>query len=83
MQSKGIIGTNYVNGFNIGQDNVETLKNLQEMNNAEGIIANHTHDHEILPELNDQEIINELSEQTKFLINNGMPKGAYDLAYPG
>jgi hypothetical protein len=35
MQSKGIIGTNYVNGFNIGQDNLETLKNLQEMNNAE------------------------------------------------
>jgi hypothetical protein len=38
--------------------------------------ANHTYDHKILPELTDQEIINELSEQTKFLINNGMPKVA-------
>ncbi len=83
MQSKGIIGTDYVNGYNIGQDNVETLKNLQEMNNAGWIIANHTYDHDILPELTDQEIINELSEQINFLINNGMPKGAYDLAYPG
>jgi hypothetical protein len=34
MQSKGIIGTDYVNGFNNGQDNVEILKNLQERDNA-------------------------------------------------
>ncbi len=83
MQTKGILGTNYINGYDIGQIGVETLADLQEMNAAGWIIANHTYDHLVLTKLTDQEISNEILEDTNYLIDNGMPNGAYDLAYPG
>lgn len=83
MQTKGILGTDYVIGYNLGQSGVETLADIQEMNAAGWIIGNHTYDHLILPELTDQEINSEISEEIDFLIDNGLPNGAHDLAYPG
>ena len=83
MQSKGIVGTTYVNGYNIGQNGVLTISNLIEMDAAGWIIANHTYDHATLTQVSEQEIYNEISEQINFLIRNGLNKGAYDLAYPG
>ena len=83
MQSKGIVGTDYVNGYNIGQSGIETIADLQEMNLTGWIIANHSFDHVILSNLTDEDIYNEIAEQTNFLISNGLSNGAYDLAYPG
>ncbi|WP_048190948.1 chitobiase/beta-hexosaminidase C-terminal domain-containing protein [Methanobacterium sp. SMA-27] len=83
MQSKGIVGTAYINGYNSGQDDVLTISNLLEMDAAGWIIANHAYDHVKLTDVSDQEIYNEISEQINFLIRNGLSRGAYDLAYPG
>ena len=83
MQSKGIVGTVYINGYNSGKYDVLTISNLLEMDAAGWIIANHTYDHVMLTDVSDQEIYNEISEQINFLISNGLTRGAYDLAYPG
>ena len=83
MQSKGIVGTVYVNGYNIGQYGVLTLSDLHEMAEAGWIIGNHAYDHVDLTHLTDQQILNELSQQINFLLNNGFNTSAYHLAYPG
>ncbi len=83
MQSLGLLGTAYVNGYNIGNDGVLTVPELQTMNAAGWVIANHTYDHIDLVTVTDQEIYNEILNETNFLISNGLPNGAYDLAYPG
>ena len=83
MQSKGIVGTAYINGYNIGQSGVLTLSNILEMNAAGWIIANHAYDHQNFYLLTDQEILNEISEQINFLVSNGLTNGAYHLSYPG
>ena len=83
MQTKGIIGTVYVNGYNIGQYSVLTLAELHEMAEAGWIIGNHGYNHADLTQLTDQQILNELDQQINFLLNNGLMNGAYHLSYPG
>ena len=83
MSSKGIVGTAYVNGYNIGQKGVLTLSQLVAMNLAGWLIANHTFDHLILTNLTDDQIKSEVTNQINFLISNGFDTGAYHLAYPG
>jgi uncharacterized repeat protein (TIGR01451 family) len=82
MQSKGIVGTAYDGGFNIGIPQVMTLDEMHEMEAAGWIIGSHSYDHVDLTQLTDDQILSELSLQINFLINNGF-SGAYDLAYPG
>ena len=53
------------------------------MAEAGWIIGNHVYDHVDLTHLTDQQILNELSQQINFLLNNGFNTGAYHLAYPG
>ena len=83
MQSKGIVGTAYINGYNIGQSGVVTLANLLEMYTAGWIIANHAYVHQNFLPLTDDEIRYQISQQINFLVSNGFTNGAYHLAYPG
>ena len=83
MQTKGIVGTAYVNGYNIGTDGVLTLADLKSMNAAGWIIGNHCYVHQNLLTLTNNQIIGNITENIQFLTNNGLPNGAYDLAYPG
>ena len=83
MQSKGIIGTAYINGYNIGQSGVVSLANLLEMHTAGWVIANHAYVHQNFLPLTNDEIRYQISEQINFLISNGFTSGAYHLAYPG
>ena len=83
MQTKGIVGTAYVNGYNIGTDGVLTLADLKSMNAAGWIIGNHAYVHQNFQSLTNNQIIGNITENIQFLTNNGLPNGAYDLAYPG
>ena len=83
MQTKGIPGTIYVNGNNIGQSGILSLSNLLDMNEAGWILANHAYIHQNFQSLTDEEISNLISDQINFLVSNGLTNGAYHLAYPG
>ena len=83
MQTKGMTGTAYVNGYLNGQPQVLTIAEMQEMEAAGWIIGNHVYDHVPLTALTVDQINTELTEQINFLTNNGLALGAYYLAYPG
>ncbi len=83
MQSKGIIGTLYINGYNIGTDGVLSVKELQEMSDAGWIIGNHAYEHVDLSSLTKEEVSKVISEGINYLKSIGLSDGAYNLAYPG
>jgi len=83
MQSLGITGTDYVNGFNIGTVGVLTVDELKEMVEAGWVIGNHGYHHKDLIQLSDDEIRSEISNGINFLTSMGLPEGALNLAYPG
>ena len=83
MISKGILGTAYINGYNIGNDGVLTTAELQEMNNAGWIIGNHAYEHVALDNLTSEQIKQVLLDNINFLTSIGLSEGAYQVAYPG
>ncbi|WP_048186356.1 polysaccharide deacetylase family protein [Methanobacterium lacus] len=83
MQSLGIIGTAYVNGYNIGTEGVLTVDELKEMAAAGWIIGNHGYNHKDLIQLSDDDIQSEISNGINFLTSIGLPEGALNLAFPG
>ncbi|UTB33072.1 MAG: polysaccharide deacetylase family protein [Methanobacterium sp. ERen5] len=83
MQSLGITGTVYVNGYNIGTDGVLTIDDLKEMAAAGWIIGNHGYSHKILIQISDDDIKSEISNGINFLTSIGLPEGALNLAFPG
>lgn len=83
MQSLGISGTSYVNGFNIATDGVMTLDELKNMASAGWIIGNHGYNHKDLIYLSDDEIKSEISNGINFLTGIGLAEGSLNLAYPG
>ncbi len=84
MQTKGILGTAYVNGATIGQSDTMTLANLQAMDTAGWCIANHGYIHQSFFGITDADITSEIQDNIQFLTNNGLSgRGAYHLAYPG
>jgi len=80
MQAHGVLGTWYVlpAALNI------SLANLQAMYANGHAIANHTLNHKNLPLLADQTAMEaEIQGGIDYLVENGMPRAAYHLAYPG
>jgi peptidoglycan/xylan/chitin deacetylase (PgdA/CDA1 family)/methionine-rich copper-binding protein CopC len=82
MQSKGIVGTVYINGDSIDNPGSLSLSNILEMNLAGWCIGSHTYGHVDLSKLTNQELYNELIANINFLNSIGIPNGAYHLAYP-
>ena len=86
MQTKGILGTAYVNGATIGESGAGTmtLSELQQMDAAGWAIANHGFNHQSFSGLSDSDIISEIQNNINFLTSNGLSgRGAYDLSFPG
>lgn len=83
MQSLGIVGTAYVNGYNIGNDGVLTIEELKKMAEAGWVIGNHGYYHKDLSKLSKDEVRSIISDGIKFLNSIGLPEGALNLAYPG
>lgn len=86
MQTKGILGTAYVNGATIGQSGASTmtLAELQQMDAAGWAIANHGYQHQSFNGLSDSDIASQIQQNINFLTSNGLSgRGAYDLSYPG
>jgi uncharacterized repeat protein (TIGR01451 family) len=83
MKSQGILGTAYVNGYNIGNDGVLTISQMQEMNDAGWIIGNHGYQHLKLDELTIEQIKQVLLANINYLNSIGLSDGAYHVAYPG
>ncbi|MDD1774906.1 MAG: Ig-like domain-containing protein [Methanobacterium sp.] len=83
MQSKGIVGTVYINGdYSIGNPGTLSQSNLFEMNLAGWCIANHSYEHVDLSSLTDQQIYNVLLANINFLNSLGL-NGGYHVAFPG
>ncbi|GEM_PF-4738926 len=82
MQQHGIKGTVYIVPAWIGSPGHLTVEQLTELHNAGWIIANHSWDHPLLPELTKEQITNELQTAITWLKNNGFEDGAYHVAYP-
>jgi uncharacterized repeat protein (TIGR01451 family) len=83
MQSLGMTGTVYVNGYNIGTEGVLTIDELKEMAAAGWIIGNHGYSHQNLIQISDDDIKSEISNGINYLTSIGLPDGALNLAFPG
>ena len=82
MEQYGIKGTVYVVPTWVGSPGYLTLEELTILHNAGWIIASHTWDHPVLPDLTSAEVITELQLTINWLNQNGFADGAYHLAYP-
>jgi peptidoglycan/xylan/chitin deacetylase (PgdA/CDA1 family) len=88
MQAHGLVGTAYVVSSWVGNPNESsmTLADLKTLYAAGWDIGNHTVDHPSgtgLDTLDLASVEAELTGCRDFLVNNGMPRAALDVAYPG
>jgi len=85
MKQYDMNATAYVNGATIGQadGSTMTLAELKAMDSAGWTIANHGYVHQDLTTIPIDQAQSEISDGINYLLNNGLTKGAYDLAYPG
>ena len=83
MQAYDMNATAYVNGQTIGTSGVLTLQQLKTMDAAGWTIGNHGYVHQDLTTIPIDQAQSEISDGINYLLNNGLTKGAYDLAYPG
>jgi hypothetical protein len=83
MADKGIVGTMYALPKPIGQDPAYmTVPELQTMQAGGWDIANHTWDHTRLTTLTQPQVQAELTDARDWLVSNGLPRAAADVAYP-
>lgn len=82
MQPLGLKGVCYVPGENVGATNQITLSQMQEMYSAGWDMGNHSYTHVDLTTLTEEEVKEEIRLDAEYLINNGMPRAAYMLAWP-
>jgi peptidoglycan/xylan/chitin deacetylase (PgdA/CDA1 family) len=89
MQAHGLVGTAYVVSSWVGNPDLATsmtLSDLKTLYAAGWDIGNHTVDHPSgtgLDTLDLASVEAELAGCRDFLVNNGMPRAALDVAYPG
>lgn len=82
MSAKGLVGAVAVVPDLVGVNGRCTLGQLQEMYGAGWDMLNHTYDHQDLTTLTDARIGDEVRSCASYLQSSGMPRGAWDLAYP-
>ncbi len=85
MEKYDMNGTAFVNGATIGVagDNTLTLAELKAMDTAGWTIGNHGYVHQDLTTIPIDQAQSEIEDGINYLLDNGLTKGAYDLAYPG
>jgi peptidoglycan/xylan/chitin deacetylase (PgdA/CDA1 family) len=84
MESVGAHFTDYVIGELVGTAGYCSIAQLQEMDAAGDDVGNHTWDHAGLDLLGDRATVQaHIDPCTDLLVDNDMPRAAYDLAYPG
>lgn len=81
MKAAGMRGTSYVMSNKIGTTGFATLAQLQEMYADGWCISNHTYDHNDLSTIEAGDL-ESITACQNYLISNGMPRGAYQFAYP-
>jgi peptidoglycan/xylan/chitin deacetylase (PgdA/CDA1 family) len=82
MTSQGLAGTAYIVPTLIGRPGFMTLSELEKMNASGWDIANHTYDHVDLANLTQAQVERQLVETRDWLVSNGFPRAATDVAYP-
>ena len=82
LASKGIPGTAYILPSAVGDPGYASLPDLQTMQAGGWDIANHSWDHRRLTELPQPEAQAELTKTADWLVANGLPGAATDVAYP-
>jgi peptidoglycan/xylan/chitin deacetylase (PgdA/CDA1 family) len=82
METLGLKGTSFTPGDNVGLANQMTLAQLKELYAAGWDIGNHSYSHVDLTSLTDAQVKAEITTEANYLINNGMPRAAYMLAWP-
>ena len=85
MSARGLTGTAYICSDWVGDpddDEMMTLPQLKQLYAAGWDIANHTMNHEDLNTLTLSQVEHELQGCASYLVANGMPRGAYHVAYP-
>lgn len=81
MSGRSIPGTAYIVTDKIGEAGRMTVAQLQEMYAAGWAIGNHTTDHGDIT-TTEAGAISRLQGATDWIVANGMPNGAYHVAYP-
>lgn len=84
MAARGLKGTAYIVSNDVINDTNMSLDELHALYAAGWDIANHTVTHpDDLSLLTTEQIAGELAGCANYLIENGMPRAAFDVAYPG
>jgi peptidoglycan/xylan/chitin deacetylase (PgdA/CDA1 family) len=79
---KTINTTVFANSDNVGTAGYLTLAQLQEMYASGWDIGNHTKTHAHLTALTEEQVKTEIQTCSQYLIDNSMPRAAYQFAYP-
>lgn len=82
MTSKGIKGTFFVITSTVGGGGKLTLAQLNRMQDAGHLIANHTHTHKNWGSVSTLEMVQDITNATRWLCDNGFIRGSRIFALP-